>query len=84
MLWDLKDARRFGVTPQHKGPVWSLAYSRGDGSILASGTPCCHVCLALQCEPCYFDEPLLFRSASAAPAHSNCASNCSLRKASLL
>ena len=48
MLWDLKDARRFGVTPQHKGPVWSLAYSRGDGSILASGT-----LLALQCETCY-------------------------------
>jgi len=54
MLWDLKDARRFGVTPQHKGPVWSLAYSKGDGSILASGTPCCHACLALQCETCYF------------------------------
>ena len=40
MLWDLRDARRFGVTPQHKGPVWSLAYSKGDGTILASGVPC--------------------------------------------
>ena len=37
MLWDLKDARRFGVAPQHKGPIWSLAYSKGDGIILASG-----------------------------------------------
>lgn len=37
MLWDLKDARRFGMTPSHKGPVWSLAFSQGDGAILASG-----------------------------------------------
>lgn len=39
MVWDLKDARRFGVTPNHKGPVWSLAFSQGDGAILASGMP---------------------------------------------
>lgn len=38
MVWDLKDARRSGVTPNHKGPVWSLAFSQGDGTILASGT----------------------------------------------
>ena len=37
MLWNLKDARRFTLAPQHKGPVWSLAYSQGDGSVLASG-----------------------------------------------
>ena len=37
MLWNLKDARRFALVPQHKGPIWSLAYSRGEGSILASG-----------------------------------------------
>ncbi len=47
MLWDLKDARRFGLAPQHKGPVWSLAYSQGDGSILASGMSFC--CILCQC-----------------------------------
>ena len=38
MVWDLKEARRSGLAPSHKGPVWSLAYSQGDGAILASGT----------------------------------------------
>lgn len=39
MVWDLKDARRTGLTPNHKGPIWSLAFSQGDGAILASGMP---------------------------------------------
>ena len=42
MVWDLKDARRFGVAPSHTGPVWSLAFSQGEGAILASGLPCAH------------------------------------------
>ena len=37
MAWDLKEARRSGLAPSHKGPVWSLAFSQGDGAILASG-----------------------------------------------
>lgn len=45
MMWDLREARRFGVTPNHKGPVWSLAFSQGDGAILASGT------LPFDCSP---------------------------------
>ena len=55
MVWDLKDARRFAVTPNHKGPVWSLAFSQGDGSILASGMTaftsntclCCSMCVLI-------------------------------------
>ena len=37
MTWDLRDARRTALTPEHTGPVWSLAYSHGAGSLLASG-----------------------------------------------
>lgn len=37
MTWDLKDARRIALSPQHAGPVWSLAYSNGSDNILASG-----------------------------------------------
>ena len=41
MTWDLKDARRTALTPEHTGPVWSLAYSHGAGGLLASGTRSC-------------------------------------------
>ena len=51
MVWDLKDARRFGVTPNHKGPVWSLAFSQGDGAILASGMPAFN-CIYTRCRFC--------------------------------
>lgn len=43
MTWDLKDARRTALTPEHTGPVWSLAYSQGAGSLLASGICSFHV-----------------------------------------
>lgn len=37
--WDVAGARRLGSSQQHAGPVWALAASRGDGSLLASGAP---------------------------------------------
>lgn len=37
IAWDLTSAKRVASTSQHRGPVWSLAYSRGEGSLLASG-----------------------------------------------
>ncbi|KAG2498907.1 hypothetical protein HYH03_003098 [Edaphochlamys debaryana] len=39
-VWDLGSARRIAASPpaaSHAGPVWSLAYSQGDGAVLASG-----------------------------------------------
>ena len=80
MLWDLKDARRFGVTPQHKGPVWSLAYSKGDGSVLASGTPCCHACWPVSVKRAI----LALQLSLCCSWHRVCASNCSMCNASLL
>lgn len=39
-MWDLGTARRVAAAPPsaaHTGAVWSLAYSQGDGCVLASG-----------------------------------------------
>ena len=37
VLWDLAEARRLAAVAEHRGPVWSLAFSHGAGSVLASG-----------------------------------------------
>lgn len=37
IAWDLATSKRLATASQHKGPVWSLAYSQGDGALLASG-----------------------------------------------
>ncbi|GIL98625.1 hypothetical protein Vretimale_3968, partial [Volvox reticuliferus] len=40
VVWDLGTARRRAASPpaaSHSGPVWSLSYSQGDGTLLASG-----------------------------------------------
>ena len=37
VLWDLAEARRLAAIAEHRGPVWSLAFSHGAGSVLASG-----------------------------------------------
>lgn len=37
IAWDLASSRRLATTSQHRGPIWSLAYSQGEGSLLASG-----------------------------------------------
>lgn len=37
VAWDLAASKRLATASQHKGPVWSLAYSQGDGALLASG-----------------------------------------------
>jgi transcription initiation factor TFIID subunit 5 len=43
-VWDLGSARRVAGAPRaHAGPVWSLAYSRGGGAVLASGGADCAV-----------------------------------------
>ena len=42
MTWDLRDAKRTALTPEHTGPVWSLAYSHGASSLLASGMQSSH------------------------------------------
>ena len=39
--WDLAAARARTTTPAHAGPVWSLAYSRVSGAVLASGGSDC-------------------------------------------
>ncbi len=35
--WDVASATRLGAVHLHAAPVWSLAISRGDGALLASG-----------------------------------------------
>ena len=37
MTWDLGEAKRLQTGMKHKGAVWSLSYSSGAGSLLASG-----------------------------------------------
>ncbi len=37
IAWDLASSRRLATASQHRGPIWSLAYSQGEGSLLASG-----------------------------------------------
>lgn len=37
VAWDLASSKRLATASQHKGPVWSMAYSQGDGALLASG-----------------------------------------------
>ena len=37
IAWDLATSRRLASTAEHRGPVWSLAYSQGEGALLASG-----------------------------------------------
>ncbi|KAF6259711.1 WD40-repeat-containing domain protein [Scenedesmus sp. NREL 46B-D3] len=36
-VYDLATARRMALLEGHQGPVWSAAYSRGSGSLLATG-----------------------------------------------
>jgi transcription initiation factor TFIID subunit 5 len=36
-VWDLGTSKRIAHLAGHSGPVWSLAYSKGDGALLASG-----------------------------------------------
>jgi transcription initiation factor TFIID subunit 5 len=44
LSWDLGSARCVAKAPAaHAGPVWSLAYSQGEGSVLASGGADCTV-----------------------------------------
>eukprot|EP00775_Hariotina_reticulata_P003881 gene3881-4136_t len=38
-VYDLASARRLALLEGHKGPVWSVSYSRGGGSLLATGQP---------------------------------------------
>ena len=38
MTWDLAEANKLASAAKHAGAVWSLAYSQGDGGLLASGT----------------------------------------------
>lgn len=40
--WDLREAKRIASAEKHKAAVWSLAFSRGSGEMLASGEPLCH------------------------------------------
>lgn len=42
-MWDLAAAKRQARLTGHSRAVWSLAYSQGDGSILASGGADCTV-----------------------------------------
>lgn len=37
IVWDLATAKRLTTAHEHRGPVWSLAYSQGEGALLASG-----------------------------------------------
>lgn len=37
MIWDLGEAKRLQTAQKHKGAIWSLSYSSGSGSLLASG-----------------------------------------------
>ncbi|KAI3425901.1 hypothetical protein D9Q98_007874 [Chlorella vulgaris] len=37
IVWDLATSKRLASTKEHRGPVWSLAYSQGEGALLASG-----------------------------------------------
>jgi transcription initiation factor TFIID subunit 5 len=37
VAWDLATSRRLASASEHRGPVWSLAYSQGEGALLASG-----------------------------------------------
>ena len=39
IAWDLAEAKRLQTGQKHKGAVWSLSYSSGAGSLLASGVP---------------------------------------------
>lgn len=38
VTWDLAEAKKLQSAQKHKNAVWSLAYSSGNGSLLASGT----------------------------------------------
>ena len=37
ITWDLAEAKKLASAAKHAGAVWSLAYSQGDGGLLASG-----------------------------------------------
>lgn len=37
MVWDIAEAKRVALLDKHRKAVWSLAFSHGSGSILASG-----------------------------------------------
>lgn len=58
MQWDLAAAKRSAAVTQHSAAVWSLAYSQGDGSVLASGGLSClqlrawHGCGVVSHRPC--------------------------------
>jgi WD40 repeat protein len=39
MLWDLGEGKRIASLTSHKGPIWSMDFSQGDGALLATGKP---------------------------------------------
>lgn len=41
--WDLRAGQRKGMIKAHVGPIWSLAYSYGEGKLLVSGGSDCTV-----------------------------------------